>query len=226
MNNTQISTPLQDAMNTLSKMPKIDIKGKQYASVASRVEAFRTHFPTASIETILIHDDERRVVIQAKILIDKNIIATGYAEEIRGEGWINSTSALENAETSAIGRALSAFGLSGSEYASSNEVTNAITQQTQMQNQNNQQYQNHVPPQNTNQNQTRTTQQVPPQTQSFDQYEYQSLFNLGLNIVEKNGFLIVIGDDIYSKKDSIKAMGFRFDAKTKSWYKQLDQGAA
>jgi DNA repair and recombination protein RAD52 len=86
--------------------------------------------------------------------------------------------------------------------------------QNQMQNQNNQQYQNHVP-----QNQTK------PQ-QSFNQYEYQGLYNLGLNIVEKNGFLIVTGDDIYSKKDSIKACGFRFDAKTKSWYKQLDQGAA
>ncbi|MCT7640169.1 DNA repair protein Rad52, partial [Aliarcobacter butzleri] len=64
------------------------------------------------------------------------------------------------------------------------------------------------------------------QSTSFNQYEYQSLYNLGLNIVEQNGFLIVTGDDIYSKKDSIKACGFRFDSKSKSWYKQLEQRAS
>ena len=62
--------------------------------------------------------------------------------------------------------------------------------------------------------------------QSFDQYEYQSLFNLGLNVVEQNGFLIVTGDDIFSKKDSIKVCGFLFDAKSKKWYKKLEQGVA
>ena len=68
--------------------------------------------------------------------------------------------------------------------------------------------------------------QTPQNNQSFDQYEYQSLFNLGLNIVENNGFLIVTGDDIFSKKDSIKACGFRFDSKSKTWYKAIEQGAA
>jgi DNA repair and recombination protein RAD52 len=61
---------------------------------------------------------------------------------------------------------------------------------------------------------------------SFDQYEYQSLYNLGLNIVEQNGFLLVVGDDIFSKKDSIKACGFRWDGNGKQWYKQIEQGAA
>ena len=67
---------------------------------------------------------------------------------------------------------------------------------------------------------------IPQNNQSFDQYEYQSLFNLGLNIIEQNGFLIVTGDDIFSKKDSIKACGFRFDSKSKTWYKAIEQGAA
>lgn len=61
---------------------------------------------------------------------------------------------------------------------------------------------------------------------SFDQYEYSSLYNLGLNIVEQNGYLIVTGDDIFSKKDSIKACGFRWDGSSKQWYKQINQGAA
>ena len=62
--------------------------------------------------------------------------------------------------------------------------------------------------------------------QSYDPYEYESLFKIGLEVVEQNGFLIVTGDDIFAKKDSIKACGFRWDGKTKSWYKQIEQGAA
>ena len=41
-----------------------------------------------------------------------------------------------------------------------------------------------------------------------------------------NGYLIVAGEDIFAKKDSIKACGFRWDSKSKSWYKQIEQGAA
>ena len=44
------------------------------------------------------------------------------AEEVRGVGPVNKTSALENGETSAVGRALAAIGLGGSEYASVNEL--------------------------------------------------------------------------------------------------------
>lgn len=61
---------------------------------------------------------------------------------------------------------------------------------------------------------------------TFNQYEYQSLYNLGLNIVEQNGFLLITGDDIFSKKDSIKACGFRWDGGLKQWYKKKEQGAA
>ena len=64
------------------------------------------------------------------------------------------------------------------------------------------------------------------QENSYDPYEYESLFRIGLDVVEQNGFLIVTGDDIFAKKDSIKACGFRWDGKTKSWYKQIEQGAA
>ena len=56
---------------------------------------------------------------------------TGYAEEYRSSSKINRTSAMENAETSAIGRALAACGLAGTEYASADEVANAISQQNE-----------------------------------------------------------------------------------------------
>ena len=99
-------------------------------------------------------------------------------------------------------------------------------QSSQMQNSNYQQNQNYnqKPPQNNQQNYSHN--QTKTQSSSFNQYEYQSLFNLGLNIIEQNGFLIVTGDDIFSKKDSIKACGFRFDSKSKTWYKAIEQEVA
>jgi DNA repair and recombination protein RAD52 len=74
-------------------------------------------------------------------------------------------------------------------------------------------------------NQQSNNQQLKGQSQ-YDPCEYQSLYNLGLEVNERNGFLLVSGNDIFSKKDSIKACGFRWDGKTKQWYKQLEQGAA
>jgi hypothetical protein len=48
--------------------------------------------------------------------------ATGYAIEIDGTGGANNGSALENAETSAIGRALANMNLSGNKRASREEM--------------------------------------------------------------------------------------------------------
>lgn len=56
--------------------------------------------------------------------------------------------------------------------------------------------------------------------------EYVSLYNLGLSVVQQGSNLIVIGDDIFAKKDSIKAYGFRWDTTSKMWYKPIEQQAA
>ena len=85
--------------------------------------------------------------------------------------------------------------------------------QNQAQNPNNQQ--NNPPQQNSFQN-----------NQSFDQYEYQPLYNLGLDVIEQNGFLVVTGNNQYAYKDAIKACGFRFDSASKTWYKPVEQGVA
>ena len=146
--------------------------------------------------------------------------------------------AAKEAVTDAIKRCFRSFGnqFGNSLYDKTKNHQNQDSSYQQNQNynqrppQNNQQQQQ--PYQNANGNnrnvnpnhQTRTP--IPQNNQSFDQYEYQSLFNLGLNIIEQNGFLIVTGDDIFSKKDSIKACGFRFDSKSKTWYKAIEQGAA
>ena len=111
----------------------VNIHGKDYKTVAKRVDEFRKdHADKLSIITSIIDRDEDTVVMKAEIQ-DENgrVIATGFAEEKRTASQINRTSALENCETSAIGRALANFGLGGGEYASADEVANAIQQQNE-----------------------------------------------------------------------------------------------
>lgn len=109
---------------------KVLIHGKEYETVASRVQKFRDKYGNdMSLQTKIISIDENSVVMQAAISSKDGIIATGHAEEKRSASTINRTSALENCETSAIGRALAAFGLAGTEFASADEVAQAISQQ-------------------------------------------------------------------------------------------------
>ena len=98
--------------------------GKKYTEVFVRVEAFRKAFGTSlGINTEILVDDGARVVIKATVANETGmIIGSGFAEEIRGQGNVNITSALENGETSAIGRALASLGRHGGAYASINEL--------------------------------------------------------------------------------------------------------
>lgn len=113
----------------------VNIRGKEYKTVALRVSEFREAYPAKdgwAIRTWLISNEGDRVVVSASICDkDDHVLATGFAEEDRTQGNINRTSALENAETSAIGRALAAFGLGGDEYCSADELVNALNQQKQ-----------------------------------------------------------------------------------------------
>ena len=75
---------------------------------------------------------------------------------------------------------------------------------------------------NSGQNQAMMQNQMPNNQTMGD---VQSLNNLGLDVVEQNGFLLVRGNNIFAKKDAIKSLGFRWDSKTKQWYKQLSNAA-
>lgn len=108
---------------------KVKIHGKEYKTVALRVAEFRAAHPDYTIQTELIEANDVLVIMKATISNCGVVIATGYAEEVRASSKINATSALENAESSAVGRALAFFGLGGTEIASADEVANAITQQ-------------------------------------------------------------------------------------------------
>jgi hypothetical protein len=108
----------------------VPIHGKQYKTVAYRVNEFRRLHPEYTVSTELVEANDTLVVMKASISNDQGrLLATGFAEEVRAASKINRTSALENAETSAIGRALAALGLAGTEYASADEMANAISQQ-------------------------------------------------------------------------------------------------
>ena len=108
----------------------VNIRGKEYMTVALRVQKFREAHPDWELSTEIIKADEKVVIMQARIYTENGkCIATGHAEEFRASSQINSTSALENCETSAIGRCLSSAGWGGAEFASANEVQNAIHQQ-------------------------------------------------------------------------------------------------
>ena len=82
----------------------VKIHGKDYETVASRLKRFREEHSNWSLITDLISDGNR--VVMKATLLDENgtIRSTGHAEELRGSSNINETSALENAETSAVGR--------------------------------------------------------------------------------------------------------------------------
>lgn len=101
-------------------------RGKRYTSAAVRVELMRRHLGPLGLETSIVHYGREQgdpIVVRAVIADETGrVLATGHAEEIRGAGNVNRTSALENAETSAIGRALAALGVSGGEFACVNEM--------------------------------------------------------------------------------------------------------
>lgn len=115
---------------TVKKGIKVDTKGgKKYLMVQDRVQIFRKHFGIhGRIDTEQVVDGDY-IRSETTIWINGEMVANGLAEEVRGSSFINKTSAIENSETSAIGRALSNLGLMGSEYASAEEMVNALQNQ-------------------------------------------------------------------------------------------------
>lgn len=86
---------------------------KDYILVNDRIMKFYEKFPNGRILTEIVSWDEGRIVMKATIFRDYEIdkpLSTGHAYEQEGSTYINKTSALENCETSAVGRALALAG--------------------------------------------------------------------------------------------------------------------
>lgn len=111
----------------------INIKGKQYVMVSDRIIYFNETYPKGAIQTKLISSPEaQRVVVRAKVLpvaTEQERYFTGLSQAVIGEGIVNKTAALENAETSAVGRALAMMGIGVIDsVASVDEINKAISQ--------------------------------------------------------------------------------------------------
>jgi len=130
--NERLAAVMEDIR--LTDEGKVELNGKKYTTVAKRNEVFRREFGfDVSTITEILHMEGDLVVMKATICLkDENgewvEVATGHAEENRSHSQMNSVSALENAETSAIGRALSNMGLSGGEFSSFNEISGKVAQ--------------------------------------------------------------------------------------------------
>ena len=142
---------IKDAQELISSAAhgKEKIHNKDYTTVPLRVEVFRTNFNYEDIKStpnvfthLKIFPDRviSKTYLAQKIDVQINeegqelasmsgVMAVGTAEEMRNSSNINKTSAVENAETSSVGRMLANLGLHGGSYASFEEVDNAISNQ-------------------------------------------------------------------------------------------------
>ncbi len=108
----------------MKQLKTVDIKGKSYVMVNERIAYFRETYPEGSIITELLSSTDGVHTFKAIAINNGNVLATGHA-------FINKTAALENAETSAVGRALGILGIGiDSSIASAEEVGNAVKNQT------------------------------------------------------------------------------------------------
>lgn len=92
-------------------MPPFNLEN--YETVEDRLAKFWADHPDGRIMTSIHYYDDTRILVRAEAYFDRNDarpVATGYAEELRGASPVNRTSHAENAETSAIGRALANCG--------------------------------------------------------------------------------------------------------------------
>lgn len=124
-------------MNAKLQDKAIKIQGKDYVLVKDRINFFNENYPNGSIQTSFIDAlGQDTVVIKAVVVpdVDKPArVFMGYSQAVIGAGHINKTSALENCETSAVGRALAMMGIGVIDsVASVDEMNKAINQARQI----------------------------------------------------------------------------------------------
>jgi len=91
----------------------VTIKGKEYVEVKERIRYLAEEIKDYSVETNYEYFPDRKLwVVKAILTIGENTY-TGLAQEIESDNYkeVNATSALENCETSAVGRACAFAGI-------------------------------------------------------------------------------------------------------------------
>lgn len=95
------------------KNKAVKIQGKAYVLVSDRVIYFNEVYPRGAIKTEQLESTDR-VEFKATVIPDVTMperFFTGHSQAVWGQGMVNKTSATENAETSAVGRALAMMGI-------------------------------------------------------------------------------------------------------------------
>lgn len=117
---------------SIETVPLTNTRGqtRQYETVASRLARFRFDHPDWAVLPTIIECNDDKVVVRVDIGsvqyhdnrggMYSHTLSSAHAEEYRSDGEINMTSALENCETSALGRALAFLG-----YGSANSIASA-----------------------------------------------------------------------------------------------------
>ena len=106
----------------------VKIRGNEYNTVAERLAAIHQDHPLLSIQTKIVDETVNHITLQARVKImteGQSLIFSGHAREyfeLENNRAINFTFALENAETSAIGRALANAGYGGHHLAAAEEM--------------------------------------------------------------------------------------------------------
>ena len=105
-----------------------------YETVESRLEKWWKDYPDGRVGTKIEQATDTRYIVSAELYkteADAKPCATGLASESISDRGVNSTSALENCETSAIGRALANAGYAAKgKRASREEMTKVVQSET------------------------------------------------------------------------------------------------
>ena len=102
---------------------------QDYETVESRLEKWWKDYPNGRVSTKLEQTTDTRYIVSAELFKtqeDWRPCATGLASESIADRGVNSTSALENCETSAIGRALANCGYAAKGKRASREEMNKV----------------------------------------------------------------------------------------------------
>ena len=126
-----------DIQKANAAIKTVNISGKQYAEVKERIKAFRMLWPDGYIKTHVELIDEDTCMATAEVGQSypdgDRIFGTGTAMEVRTASRINQVSFVENAETSAVGRALGLLGLGINAAVASAEEVRAVERATERQ---------------------------------------------------------------------------------------------
>lgn len=127
--------PTWEAIQAANATIKLtDVKGKDYAEVSQRIQAFRRVYPDGFILPRMVSNENGLCVFRTEVGyytpdMQPVVLGAGTAYEKEGSTYINKTSYIENCETSSVGRALGMAGFGNTSVASADEVQRAISAQ-------------------------------------------------------------------------------------------------